>query len=135
MWHFHEGVAGPLGSGYKSADQICRLWQDRGATHPSLPILRAALSDANWVAVKGYRDRWNHREYPLIEGEFRSRREVVWKEESDPPPPNVILTHKLAGKVAYVAAGCGNHQYRMPELMDAGTAALRAALVAVEAFL
>jgi hypothetical protein len=85
MWHFHDGAEGPLGGDYRSADQIRKHWEKQGATHASLAILQAALSDADWAVVAGYRSKWNHREYPLIEGELRNRREVVWKDQGDPP--------------------------------------------------
>ncbi len=135
MWHFHEGEEGPLGSDYKSAEQIRKHWVKVGSAPESQPILDAALTDKDWDAVAGYRAKWSHREYPIVEGEYRDRREVVWKDETEPPPPNVLLTHKAGGKVAYVTAGVGNHQYRLPDLMDAGTGALRAAVTASRAFI
>jgi len=136
MWHFHEGAEGPLGSGYKSADQIRQLWEKAGAGPSSLPILQGVLTNAAWGTVMGYRSKWNHREYPLIEGEFRNRREAVWKDQSDPGPSHYIMSHVDgdAGKVAYIRSGLGNHEYGMPDLMDAATESLRAAVAAGESF-
>jgi hypothetical protein len=137
MWHFHEGAEGPLGSDYKSADQIRQLWEKATPGPASLPILQSVLMSPSWVAVAGYRHRWNHREYPLIEGELRNRREVVWKDQAAPEPLHYLMAHidPGAGKVAYVRSGLGNHEYRMPDLMEAATEGLRLAVGAAEAFL
>jgi hypothetical protein len=85
----------------------------------------------------GYRSKWNHRELPLIEGELRNRREVVWKDQGYPPPACYLMAHVRPdiGKVAYVRTGLGNYEYRLPDLLDAATEGLRAAVVASQAFL
>jgi hypothetical protein len=126
-----------LGSDYKSAEQIRKHWEKVGAIHLCLPILQGALNDPHWVTVMGYRSKWNHRELPLIEGEVRNRRQVVWKDQAEPPPPCYLMAHfhNDKGKVAYVGAGIGQHEYRMPDLLEAATAGLRTAVAASEAFL
>ena len=137
MWHFHEGPEGPLGSKYDPADKIRKYWKKERPDAACLPILQNVNNDLNWKTIIDYRNKWTHRELPVIEGEARNRRETVWKAGDAPPPAFYLMAHTdcESGRVAYLGSGYGDHEFRMPELMDAAAEALRVAMLAADSFL
>lgn len=137
MWHFHEKEDRPLGDKYKFPDRVCIRWCTKTPTPSSLTLLKSVLDAKSWIMVKGYRDRWTHREVPVIAGEVRRRRRTLWRKIGEAPPPSFLMAHvgESIGEVAYVCYGIGDHEFEMPVLMDAAVESFRLLITASEDFL